>query len=63
MINIEEILVANGIAILMMCFLLICRRKNREILHMEDKIYDTMVIVNLLGALSETITFMVDGRI
>ena len=62
MINIEEILVANGIAILMMCFLLICRRKNREILHMEDKIYDTMVIVNLLGALSETITFMVDGK-
>lgn len=29
---------------------------------MEDKIYDTMVIVNLLGALSETITFMVDGK-
>ena len=44
-------LVANGITVLMMSFLLICRRKNREILHMEDKIYDGMAIVNLLGAL------------
>ena len=62
MINIEEILVANGIAILMMSFLLICRRKNREILHMEDKIYDGMAIVNLLGALAETVSFMIDGK-
>lgn len=62
MINIEEILVANGITILMMSFLLICRRKNREILHMEDKIYDGMAIVNLLGALAETVSFMLDGK-
>ena len=30
MINIEEVFVANGIAILMMIFLLDCRQKNRE---------------------------------
>lgn len=59
----EEIIAANGTAILMMWFLLICRRKNRENLHTEDKIYDGMVVVNLLGALFETVTFLVDGRI
>ena len=30
MINIDEVFVANGIAILMMIFLLDCRQKNRE---------------------------------
>ena len=45
-----------------MWFLLLCRRKNRESLHVGDKIYDGMAIVNLLGALSETIAFLVDGK-
>ena len=58
----EEILMANGLTVLMMWFLLLCRRKNRESLHVGDKIYDGMAIVNLLGALSETIAFLVDGK-
>ncbi len=62
MIIIEEVLMANGLAMLMMWFLLICRRKNRESLHTEDKIYDGMAMINLLGALSETISFVVDGK-
>lgn len=62
MIVLEEILIANGITILMMWFLLDCRRKNRENLHTEDKIYDGMVIANLVGALLETIAFLVDGK-
>ena len=36
----EEILMANGLTVLMMWFLLLCRRKNRESLHVGDKIYD-----------------------
>lgn len=62
MIKIEEIFVANGTAILMMFFLLWCRKKNRESIHTEDKIYDGMCIINLLGALFETMTFLVDGK-
>ena len=62
MIILEEILMANGLTVLMMWFLLLCRRKNRESLHVGDKIYDGMAIVNLLGALSETIAFLVDGK-
>ena len=51
---IEEILMANGLTVLMMGYLLLCRRKNRESLHTEDKIYDGIALVNILGALSET---------
>ena len=44
----EEILMANGLTVLMMWFLLFCRRKNRESLHVGDKIYDGIAIVNLV---------------
>ena len=58
----EEILVANGGAILMMWFLLNCRRKNRENIRGEARLYDAMAVVNLLGALLETVSFWVDGE-
>ena len=58
---IEEILMANGLAVLMAGYLLHCRRKNRESLHTEDKIYDGIALVNILGALSETVAFLIDG--
>lgn len=63
MIVLEEVMVANGIAILMMWFLLVCRRRNRERNHTEDRAYDGMVIVNMFGALLETISFLIDGRV
>ena len=59
---IEEILMANGLTVLMMCYLLSCRRKNRESLHTEDKVYDGIAKVNILGAVAETISFLVDGK-
>lgn len=59
---IEEILMANGLAILLMCYLLSCRRKNRESIHAEDKVYDGIAIVNILGAVAETIGFLIDGK-
>lgn len=59
---IEEILMANGLAVLMAGYLLHCRRKNRESLHTEDKIYDGIALVNILGALSETVAFLIDGK-
>ena len=58
----EEILVANSGAILMMWFLLNCRRKNRENIRGEARLYDAMAVVNLLGALLETVSFWVDGE-
>ena len=35
---------ANGLAILLMFYLLSCRRKNRESIHAEDKVYDGIAI-------------------
>ena len=62
MVVLKEIAVANGIAVMLMWFLLICRRKNRENIHTEDKLYDGMAYVNLFGALCETVSFFVDGQ-
>lgn len=59
----EEILVANGVSVLTMWFLLSCRRKNRESIHTEDKLYDGMAFVNLIGAFCETMSFIVDGKV
>lgn len=58
----EEILVANGATVIMMWFLLICRRKNRENIHAEDKMYDRMARIALYGAVLETLSFLVDGK-
>ncbi len=58
----SEILVANGVAVLMMFFLLRCRIRSREIMHADDWVYDGMAVTNLLGAVFETISFLVDGR-
>ncbi len=62
MIDLNEILVANGITILMMWFLLHCRRKNRESIHAEDRFYDGMCLANLVGAAFETVSYLVDGQ-
>ncbi len=59
---IEEIIIANGVAILMMLFLLDCRRKSRESIRVEDKIYDNMAVITLAGAALETIAFLIDGK-
>ena len=62
MVDLKEVIVANGISMLMMWYLLFCRKKNRSSIHIEDKLYDGMVVVNFFGALLETIAFVVDGN-
>ncbi len=59
--DLREITIVNGIAVLMMVFLLFTRNKNRESLHQEDKLYDSMVIITILGAIVETIAYFFDG--
>lgn len=58
----EEIFMANGTAIIMMAFLLFCRSRNRESIHGDDRIYDCMTIVTILGATLETLSFVVDRQ-
>ncbi len=61
MIDLKEVLVANGLTVLMMWYLLDCRRKNRESTHVQDRIYDGMCAICLVGAVLETISFLIDG--
>ena len=58
----EEIFMVNGTAIIMMAFLLYCRHRNRESIHGDDRIYDWMTLITLLGAVNDTLTFLVDGQ-
>ena len=58
----EEIFMVNGTTIIMMAFLLYCRHRNRESIHGDDRIYDWMTLITLLGAVIETLTFLVDGQ-
>ena len=58
----EEIFMANGATIIMMAFLLYCRQRNRESIHADDRIYDWMTLITLLGAVIDTLTFLVDGQ-
>ena len=62
MVDLKETTIVNAIAILTMWYLLHCRRKNRESIYTEDKLYDGMVIACLAGAAFEMVTFWVDGR-
>ena len=52
---------ANGITMLMTWFLLVCRRKNRENIHTENKIFESMALVNVVGSFFETVSFLMDG--
>lgn len=62
MIDLKEVIVANGIAVITMFSLLNIRRKNRQSTHVMDKLCDAMCLVNLLGAVAETVSFLVDGQ-
>lgn len=59
----DEVFMANGIAVIMMLFLLHCRHHNRESIHIDDKVYDIMVIFTILGAMVETLSFIIEGRL
>ncbi len=63
LIDLKEVIVANGTAILMMFLLLRIRRKNRESTHDMDRLCDSMCIANLLGAAAETVSFLIDGQL
>ncbi len=62
LVDLKEIIAANGISLLMMSYLLVTRRKHRESTRTKDRIYDGMIILTMLGATWETISFLVEGQ-
>ena len=59
--NIEEILVVNGIGVLMMLVLLRTRKENRESVFFDDRLFDGMVVLTMLGCALEALSFVIDG--
>ncbi len=62
LVDLKEIIAANVISLLMMSYLLVARRKHRESTRTKDRIYDGMIILTMLGATWETISFLVEGQ-
>lgn len=58
-----EILVVNGIGVLMMIFLYCTRMSNRESKFLDDEVFDRMLLITAGGCLMEGLSFVVDGRI
>ncbi len=63
MINLEEILITDGLGVLMMAVLLNLRRKNRESVWQDDRLFDTMVILTIVGCAVEALSFPIDGKL
>lgn len=61
-INMPEVLVANGAAVLMMVIVLMSQQRSVRSEFFDEKLYYTMAAFTVLLCVAETITFFVDGR-
>lgn len=61
MINISEICVANIMGTLLMVFLILTRKENKEDKRLGEWLFDTMVWTTMVCCVVEIITFLLDG--
>ena len=62
MINIPEILVANGTGGFLVLFLLLYRIRIAQTNQFDEKIYNFMLIITFIATINETISFLIDGK-
>ena len=62
MINIPEILVANGIGAFLVLFLLLYRIRIDQTNQFDEKAYNFMLIVTFIATINETLSFIIDAR-
>lgn len=62
MINIPEILVANGIGAFLVLFLLLYRIRISQTNQFDEKAYNFMLIVAFIATINETLSFIIDAR-
>ena len=62
MINMPEILVANGTGAFLVLFLLLYRIRIAQTNQLDEKIYNFMLIITFIATISETISFIIDAR-
>ena len=62
MINIPEILVANGTGAFLVLFLLLYRIRIAQTNQFDEKAYNLMLIVTFIATINETISFIIDAQ-
>lgn len=62
MINIPEILVANGTGAFLVLFLLLYRIRISQTNQFDEKAYNFMLIVTFIATINETLSFIIDAR-
>lgn len=62
MINIPEILVANGTGAFLVLFLLLYRIRISQTNQFDEKAYSFMLIVTFIATINETLSFIIDAR-
>ncbi|WP_415985357.1 GGDEF domain-containing protein [Holdemanella biformis] len=62
MINIPEILVANGTGAFLVLFLLLYRIRITQTNQFDEKAYNFMLIVTFIATINETLSFIIDAR-
>lgn len=62
MINIPEILVANGTGAFLVLFLLLYRIQIAQTNQFDEKAYNFMLIVTFIATINETLSFIIDAR-
>ncbi len=63
MINYPAIYIANGTALLLLLVILLSSKRPRRYGLLDDKMYHAMVILNIVQCVTETVTFLIDGKI
>ena len=62
MINIPEILVANGTGAILVLFLLLYRIRIAQTNQFDEKVYNFLLIVTFIATINETLSFIIDAR-
>ena len=62
MINIPAILIANGTAIMLLTVILLSYKRPLRHVMLDEKIFYTMVILNIMQCVIETVVFLMDGK-
>ena len=63
MINIPEILVANGTGAFLVLFLLLYRIRIAQTNQFDEKAYNFMLIVTFIATVNETLSFIIDAQV
>ena len=63
MINIPEILVANGTGAFLVVFLLLYRIRIVQTNQFDEKAYNFMLIVTFIATINETLSFIIDAQV